>query len=381
MTIVAKVMLLVVLVNFICHSFVVRSWTLQRTSVWSIIRPKACTKTSHLHSTKLRWEQIPPYQEPNEDLDEDGSPKLSVLTGGHSAEKIDVDSLVQQWIDQCNADGRPNDVDKFTLQTAIPLVTKKNKFVELVNATLDLAQLRDKSITFISEEELKKLWVDGSFKAMGKPASSYSVQDALLLMDDGDSVDTWGAPEGEVVLDDKTELIVTQQVHTYVYHRHAFLYFMCEVPHRPYEIVHCKPLSCNTVGIYVWFMQELERVWASRSEISWGMPSRQFDQQAALLLLDADEDDEEVLDEVEILTRGVVEGVAGEVSSTAVGGGEGSEISAGSDSVYVGCSAMLSEGEEYISGHEAALLPPDNSVSERMVRIRYIWKIAQSSSV
>lgn len=175
--------------------------------------PKAHVAISRLYSTKLRWEQIPPYREPSEELDEDGSPKLSVLTGGHTAVKIDIDTVVQQWIDNCIAEGRPKDFNKFSLQSAIPLVAKKNTLVELVNSTMEAAQLEDKSVTYISEEELKKMWVEGSFRAMGKPASSYSMQDALLLMDDGDSMELLDSSEGEIAVDDEEELIITQQVY------------------------------------------------------------------------------------------------------------------------------------------------------------------------
>lgn len=197
-------------------SFVYRPCWTRRPATRNRILEKVQLTNSRLYSTKLRWEQIPPHIE-DEQLDADGSPKLSALTGGHPAVTIDVDTLVQQWIDTCLAEGRASDADKFSLKSAIPLLTKKNTVVQLVNATLEASQAQDKSVTYISEEELKKLWVDGSYRAMGKPASGYSVQDALLLMDDGDELELLesAGKDDQLAVDDKEEVIITHQVHSF----------------------------------------------------------------------------------------------------------------------------------------------------------------------
>lgn len=103
------------------------------------------------------------------------------------------------------------------------------------------------------------------------------------------------------------------------------------------------------------------------------MPAEQFSVQAALMLLDRD--DQEVPDEVEMLTRGVTapsgtaQRAAGgsHAGATTAADGIGDTGGTGGAGDAGPSGALFSRGEEYITGHEAAVLPPDYSISERMV--------------
>lgn len=50
-------------------------------------------------------------------------------------------------------------------------------------------------------------------------------------------------------------------------------------------------VSLNTNNfIFVSIQQELERLWNARSNVPWGLPSKSFDEELALMLMDSDDD-------------------------------------------------------------------------------------------
>ena len=167
---------------------------------------------------------------------------------------IDAATLNEKWIDICVEQSRPQDMDKYALRTILPLLMREDSVLELHNDRQDGSN--DEEI-FITEQELKKVWAQASHTAMGKPESSFCVEEALLLLPDeevddvmfeGINDDSVAAEAAALLKKEDTELYVTEQ--------------------------------------------ELESVWSNRGEISWGMPAKEFSSEMALLLLDSDEDEE-----------------------------------------------------------------------------------------
>ena len=102
---------------------------------------------------------------------------------------------------------------------------------------------------YITEQELKRLWLENADKPLGKPFDSFKVEDALLLVDD-----------------EEDEILLSGGVNVK------------------------QPEENDDPEIFV-LRSELERIWAERALISWGMPGKNFSEQDALLLLDNSEDE------------------------------------------------------------------------------------------
>jgi len=184
-------------------------------------------------------------------LDEENAPTVSVA----------VEELQAKWIDRCIEQSRPKDMDLFSLRAAIPLLLREDSLVVFHNATSEMA---DSDEIYVTEAELRRLWIEASGTAMGKPVDKFTVDDALLLLTDeedevllGDYAQaldnealkiSYDSAEGATVVDDRTEYIVTQR--------------------------------------------ELERIWSERAEVSWGLPAKSFDAELSMLLIDDDDDDD-----------------------------------------------------------------------------------------
>lgn len=169
-------------------------------------------------ASKLRWEVI----REDADDDEEGEtfrkrtvPTITALTGIENPVKIDVDTLVQQWIEQNLAEGKAVDKTEFSLKSAIPLAISSNYPVELVNRTMEQEQAVDISVTYISEDELQKIWRWNMYKPMSKPSERYNPKEAFMLLDDEDMKELMGSygDEGDGSgAEDIKEEIVTEQV-------------------------------------------------------------------------------------------------------------------------------------------------------------------------
>ena len=120
----------------------------------------------------------------------------------------------------------------------------------------------DGGVNYITEQELRRIWSEASDTAMGKPLSSFSVEEALLLLPDKEADDLMFHDEGQSLAADAAALLENEGTELYVTD------------------------------------QELEAVWNSRGEVQWGMPDGKekagFDPKLALLLLDAEDEDEEL---------------------------------------------------------------------------------------
>ncbi|KAJ1428835.1 hypothetical protein B484DRAFT_65478 [Ochromonadaceae sp. CCMP2298] len=217
-----------------------------------------------LYSTKINWESLPINRAVEDEVDRDKSPRLRALIDTSSPRLVDVEPMLSKWIDLCIEESRPDDLSKFSLRTVIPMVQEVDALVEIVNATLDRVQAIDFSETFITEQELKKLWMLNSNQAMAKGVGKYNARDALLLIDDEDVAEVMG--------DDYTSALGLSSLEVSK---------LAEVDETDRELVITE--------------QELRRLWGVRAEVKWGMPGAEFDAKMALLLLDPDDDFEEML--------------------------------------------------------------------------------------
>ena len=184
---------------------------------------------------------------------------LEILEENAPTIAIDAATLNEKWIDICVEQSRPQDMDKYALRTILPLLTREDSVLELHNG--DEEEVSD-DVTFISEQELQKVWEQASHTAMGKPMSSFTIDEALLLLPDKDADDVMFtgvqedsvAAEAAVALEkEDTEFYITDE--------------------------------------------ELQSIWNNRGDVPWGMPAKEggkveFDSKLALLLLDTDEDEE-----------------------------------------------------------------------------------------
>jgi hypothetical protein len=135
------------------------------------------------------------------------------LTGEYPPVKVDVDSLVEEWIEKCIAEGRSANRQQFTLKSAVPLAAAKGPLVELVNKTLDREQTKDKTVTYVTSKELENIWKANTFRAMGKPMESFDEDEAMMMLDDEDERELLGAEEvAESLEDTEQETIITLQV-------------------------------------------------------------------------------------------------------------------------------------------------------------------------
>lgn len=164
----------------------------------------------------MHWELAKPSE--RELADEDGSPTLRALTGVDNPVKIDVEGLVDQWIQQNLREGKSVDRNSFSLKSAVSLVMSPNHIVELVNNSLSKDQVIGGSITYISDEELQTLWRSNMYKAMGKPMERYDPKEAVMLLEDEDIVDLMGSETiEETSFEIADEAIISEQVCMYVH--------------------------------------------------------------------------------------------------------------------------------------------------------------------
>jgi len=131
--------------------------------------------------------------------------------------QVDVNVLKEEWVQHCADQNQSEKANEFSIAAALPLLnlTNANQTVQLFNATLE-AENEQKSVTYISEEELKRLWIRNSHKTTGKPLSQFNIAEALLLLQDEEDTEFVAEEEKEGAFDDEEdeveEVIVTQKV-------------------------------------------------------------------------------------------------------------------------------------------------------------------------
>lgn len=235
-------------------------------------------QSTRVFSNKLSWDKTPfvDHIEDNRIEDDSVIANLKLLDTVNSETVVVSEAeLKAKWIDICIDESRPDDLNSISLKRLVPLIIRDDAIVQLENKTAELAESTDSKEIFITEQELLRVWTTASTEPMGRSLDSFTLEDALLLIDDdyideimgeNDSSSTVGSIsrdllalsttlEDEVIDDEEQELVVTSQ--------------------------------------------ELERIWEERAAVPWA-PSQTFDEKLALLLLDTDDEDDEEL--MEMLT-------------------------------------------------------------------------------
>ena len=127
--------------------------------------------------------------------------------------QVDVDMLMEKWVEHCVDQNTPEKVHEFSISAALPLLNTTQP-VQLVNSTLE-AQNEHRSVVYISEEELRRLWIRNAHKTTGKPQSQFSIAEALLLLHDEEDAGIIGEEESEEEAEAEAEVeevIVTEKV-------------------------------------------------------------------------------------------------------------------------------------------------------------------------
>ena len=97
---------------------------------------------SKLFSSKINWSNVKiTTTNSNDNIDvENDSLQLIALKDFSKPTIINVDDLQAKWIDLCIENSKPEDLNKFSLNKIIPMVCMEDKYVEVVNRTLDRIQ-------------------------------------------------------------------------------------------------------------------------------------------------------------------------------------------------------------------------------------------------
>jgi len=141
----------------------------------------------------------------------------------------------------------------------------------------------DQKELYLTEIELRRLWQEISFKSFGKPITKFNILDSLLLLPDEEEEDVMG----EDTLYDIALQMDPQDPNS---NKQSISMDSVVKSVDPFE--------------YVFTTEELERAWKERAEVTWGLPAKSFNEQAALLLLSEDDDDELYEDDAESLLGG-----------------------------------------------------------------------------
>jgi hypothetical protein len=199
---------LLLLQFWLTQSYVAR--TLPRFVVRNLSAGRLHRIGTHLAS-KLRWEIV--NDNDHRDNAESKTPSITQLTGIDNPVQIDVDTLVQRWIEQNLSLGGAADKNAFSLKSAVPLAMSPDRAVELVNKTLEREQTIGNSITYISDEELQKIWRWNLYKPLEKPRERYDPRDAFMLLDDEDMRVLMGPSiDDDMDSDVAEETVVSEQV-------------------------------------------------------------------------------------------------------------------------------------------------------------------------
>ena len=205
----------------------------------------------------------------DDDVDVEISEKFSILDGLEAPTvSMASEDLQEKWIDICVEQIRPQDMDLFSLHAILPLILRDDTVIELRNKTQE-AITEDE--IYITEQELQRLWIKNSDKPMGKPLTQFSVEEALLLLPDAEA-DELMAPNLEF-----TQYVATDSPSV------SSISLLKEDG----DII-----NDGEVAEYVITENELQRIWDIRAEVSWGLPSKEFDEKLALLQLDDDDDED-----------------------------------------------------------------------------------------
>ena len=164
--------------------------------------------------------------ENNEGIEIDGSSKHGAMRYDQTPIQIELDTLADKWTEYLTDKNESTKVDGFSLQKVIPLLMNPSTRVELINSTQESIEAENVPIQYITEGELQRLWKKNSLRALAKPESQYTTEEALMLLGEDEMDKLLGFAEeeeedttGDECIEGETseveEVIVTEQVSLY----------------------------------------------------------------------------------------------------------------------------------------------------------------------
>ena len=161
--------------------------------------------------------------EDNEGIEMDGLSKHGAMRYDQTPIQIELDTLADKWTEYLTDKNETTKVDAFSLKKVIPLLMNPSTRVELINSTQERIEAENVPIQYITEAELQRLWKKNSVRALSKPESQYSTEEALMLLgeDEMDKLLGFAEDEEEEITGDEgiegetsdfEEIIVTEQV-------------------------------------------------------------------------------------------------------------------------------------------------------------------------
>lgn len=160
--------------------------------------------------------------ERNEDIEMDGASKLGAMRYDQTPIQIEVDSLADTWTEYLTHKNDTTKIDTFSLKKVLPLIMNPTTRVELINSTQERIEAEHVPVQYITEAELQRLWKKNSLRALAKPESQYTTEEALMLVgeDEMDKLLGFAEEEEDIVSDEGMEgeigeveeVMVTEQV-------------------------------------------------------------------------------------------------------------------------------------------------------------------------
>ena len=161
--------------------------------------------------------------EDNESIEIDGSSKHGAMRYDQTPIQIELDSLADKWTEYLTDKNETTKVDGFSLKKVIPFLMNPSTRVELINSTQERIEAEHVPVQYITEAELQRLWKKNSLRALAKPESQYTTEEALMLLgeDEMDKMLGFAEEEEEEISGDEgvegensevEEVIVTEQV-------------------------------------------------------------------------------------------------------------------------------------------------------------------------
>lgn len=237
-------------------------------------------------ATKLP-DSLPFIRGPESLVDLDSS-KFHALTADAKVKEVTIEELRGMWAE------KNGDAD-FDLDEAVHLVTREDRIVKVVygDEEEDIEQYDD---IVVEEEDLRRHYINlNKVEYMNKyysltdlerkKVTRFNLTESLLLA--ADPEDGVGVQSDSYFLADEGESMEDLQARI---EARLGLRFS-------EDTVLEEAIAEEDVTEYVITDTELQRLWADRSRIKWGMANTEFDMKTSLLLLDDEED--EVMDTTE----------------------------------------------------------------------------------
>ena len=250
---------------------------------------KAADEYSNIISTNeifgLSWNEDDDKALPEQISDEN---KMRLLMEEAPIEEVELESLKKEWkaiitrIESLSSTPLTAEDKQFSYSKIAPYLLSDSKVKVVKDHTQESHEPTQTEIVYITEQELLRTWSEQSTHALGKKEAAYSTTEALLLLDTDYEEDlmievgTLHDPDAN----DKVTPILEGNILDNI------------------EDIDISKLKTDLEDFsfdeleYTITQGELQHQWGDRGEIEWGMPSPNYSDELALLLLDEDDDDD-----------------------------------------------------------------------------------------